>query len=137
VDAGSGPALASYRAAAPGGRFDAADNGQYSIRFMSAQGPTVGQFVVAAPAPRAHQAAVRQFSGVLRADLGQPGTWGLERPSGGVLALDVAAVSADSLALSGQRVVLGGRLSSVLNVSAQRGRKSRVFVVTSIRAAAP
>ena len=52
-------ALASYRVAAPGGKFDAGDNGTYAIRLGSVAGQAVGEVAVALRPPRGTKALER------------------------------------------------------------------------------
>ena len=65
------PAVATYRVAAPGGRYDAADNGTYAVRVASAGdaagATTVGQFSVASRVGGGATAA-RRATEVLRDD---------------------------------------------------------------------
>ena len=129
----------SYRVAAPGGKFDAADNGQYAVRLgiaAGAPGAALGSFTVAAK-PARPGPGVRRLTGTLGGDLRQfanvPPSWQLERNKRPPLALDVTSVAGLD-AFAGQRVTVTG---SFRTVATPQGGKSRVFVVTSIRAAAP
>ena len=126
-------ALASYRVGAPGGRFDASDNGQYTVRLGTAAAPPLGQvlghFTVAAKARRAAPAPER---GNLRR-LNVPATRHLVtdgQASGAPELMSAAGAEAPA----GQRVTMSSVLSSA---STPRGGRRGVLVVTSIDAAAP
>ena len=111
VKAGRLRAVATYRVAAPGGRFDAADNGIYQVRAGGASGQVYGQFTVAARAPRGTRPLQRivvdamprtitpgqagLVTGVLRNDVafigGETTGWVIRRDDGSVVDIDGSA----------------------------------------------
>jgi len=136
---------------APGGKFDAADNGTYAVRLNATAGAAVSGQVVglvtvnARPAGGARpvQSAFRKVelpsTGVLRGTASVAGNvtgWVLDRADAGatgeVVDLDLGRFPGEAAALSGRLVTVAGSFKQ--ETRAGRGVVS-VFVVESIAAA--
>jgi uncharacterized delta-60 repeat protein len=147
------PAVASYRVPAPGGKFDASDNGTYAVRLnatagAAASGQVVGLITVnaargrgaAAPVPQsALQKLETPWTGVLRGTTSVAGNatgWILDRTDAGaagqVVDLELGSFPGEAAALSGRLVTIAGGMRE--KYLAGRGVVS-VFVVESIAAA--
>jgi len=144
------PAVASYRVPAPGGRFDASDNGTYAVRLnatagAAASGQIVGLLTVNArakgtPAPGSPLRRLEVPSaGVLLntgSVAGNATGWLLDRTDAGA-AGDV--IDLDLGRFPGEAAALTGRLVTVVGSVRQESRAGRgvvsVFVVESIAAA--
>ena len=137
-------AVATYRVSAPGGWFDAGDNGAYAVRLGTRTaeplGTVVGEFTVASKVRTTEPPPVkgiRTLTGVLQrpADA-RPGIssfrWLLTRPGKRPVELDVAALPYSSRLIPGNAVTVTGRFAKI----AVGGRgKTSGFVVATIAAA--
>ena len=144
------PALATYRAPAPGGKFDAADAGTYAVRLNAtgghaASGQVVGLFSAGAgrnkrgSIPEPVVRIVVNRTGVLRNSASIAGNatgWVLDRTETGWAG---AVVDLDLGRFPGEAASLNGRLVTVTGVVQTQNRPGRgavpVFVVESISAA--